>query len=140
MYLFANPGGGRGGGGSGGGMGRGRSGRDMGLVGKTIRIVMGPYKVCLYLASFPGFIVQTSCCKNDLFSRQSCYSPCTYKGKCVSVSAATNSPFDKSICYYSAQLYVEKIILPCLKSSFLAGFCKLNCSCSPFQKIPIFFG
>ena len=48
MYLFANPGGGRGGGGSGGGMGRGRSGRDMGLVGKTIRIVMGPYKVCLY--------------------------------------------------------------------------------------------
>ena len=54
MYLFANPGGGRGGGGSGGGMGRGRSGRDMGLVGKTIRIVMGPYKVCLYLPSFPG--------------------------------------------------------------------------------------
>ena len=54
MYLFANPGGGRGGGGSGGGMGRGRSGRDMGLVGKTIRIVMGPYKVCLYLVpSYP---------------------------------------------------------------------------------------
>ena len=48
MYLSANPGGGRGGGGSGGGMGRGRSGRDMGLVGKTIRIVMGPYKVWLY--------------------------------------------------------------------------------------------
>ena len=48
IYLSANPGGGRGGGGSGGGMGRGRSGRDMGLVGKTIRIVMGPYKVWLY--------------------------------------------------------------------------------------------
>ena len=32
------------GGGGGGGMGRGRVGRDPTIIGKTIRIIMGPYK------------------------------------------------------------------------------------------------
>lgn len=31
-----------------------------------------------------------------------------------------------------------RIILPCLRSSILAGLCTLNCSWSPFQKNPIF--
>ena len=33
-----------GGGGRGGGVGRGRLSRDMTIIGKTVRIVMGPYK------------------------------------------------------------------------------------------------
>ena len=40
----------------------------------------------------------------------------------------------KSICYYFFDLTFGKMILSCLKSSIPAGFLKLNCHWSIFQK------
>ena len=46
LIIISTPTGGRGGGGGGGrgGMGRGSGSRDNAMIGKTVRICMGPYK------------------------------------------------------------------------------------------------
>ena len=56
-------------------------------------------------------------------------------GAKVSVFMATNRPFWLfNLLPFCLSVSFKEMILPRLKSSYLAGFCKLNCHWSPFQR------